>query len=109
MTPRLLFPHPKPFEGGPIFQESFVNFNINVRVFVRLMSPRTFSSRQGVGTFCEAVQFKFGQEVGVYGRVGAGYWVKSNCPTASSRADGMVFPKVKVPGVWVGSCRPLTG
>ena len=50
MTPRELFPQPKPLEGGPICHESFVNFSIRVSVLVRLISPRAFSSRQGVGT-----------------------------------------------------------
>src|SRR6266481_737354 len=65
ITPSELLPQPKPLEGGPICQESFVYLSINVRVFVRLMSPRAFSSRQGVGTFCDAVQFMNGQEVDV--------------------------------------------
>src|SRR5260370_37500361 len=107
MTPRALFPQPKPLEGGPICQESFVNFNIKVRVFVRLMSPRTLSSRQGVGTFCDAVQFRNGQEVEVYGSVGVGYCVKANCPPGLSWAFGMWFgfwwpPKPKLPGAPVG-------
>src|SRR6266404_2597012 len=51
ITPSGLFPQPKPADGGPRTQESFVNFNIRVRLFERLMSPRMFSSRQGEVVF----------------------------------------------------------
>src|SRR6266581_966831 len=47
--PRLLSPQNPPL-FGPIFQESLVKRSIAVRVLVRLMSPRTCSSRQFVGT-----------------------------------------------------------
>src|SRR5690242_10492112 len=48
--PRLLLPQPKPPSGGPSCQESLVKRIMARRLLVKLMSPRTFSSRQFVGT-----------------------------------------------------------
>src|SRR5712664_2575723 len=83
ITPNGLEPQPKPAEGVPRVQESLVYFNIRVNVLVRFMSPRAFSSRQGVGVLRDFVQFKFAHGLE---RVGAGYCVKSR------RACEVVFP-----------------
>src|SRR6266404_2920563 len=104
ITPSGLFPQPKPADGGPRTQESFVNFNIRVRLFERLMSPRMFSSRQGEGVLRDFVQFKFVQGSD---SVGAGYWV------ISRRACEVVFPtmlvpKLKLPEGPAGSWSPGT-
>src|SRR2546427_9303443 len=61
MTPNGLLPQPKPAEGTPSVHASLVNLSIKVKVLLRLMSPRAFSSRQGVGVFKDFVQFKLTQ------------------------------------------------
>src|SRR6266702_3608258 len=115
ITPSGLFPQPKPADGGPRTQESFVNFNIRVRVLERLTSPRTFSSRQGEGVLREAVQFKF-----VHGldSVGLGYCVIRMRAGAAMRVCGMTSgtfgppaPTVKGPpgSPGLGSVRPAAG
>src|ERR1700687_312028 len=117
ITPKGLLPQPKPAEGVPRVQASWVYFNIKVRVLVRLMSPRAFSSRQGVGVLREAVQFKLAHGSD---RVGLGYCVKSKRPGAVTRPAGRIagtgVPALfgaspKVPPAWVGSgsVRPATG
>src|SRR6266849_9578954 len=87
ITPNGLLPQPKPAEGVPRVQASWVYFSIRVRVLVRLMSPRAFSSRHGVGVLSEAVQFKLAQGSE---RVGLGYWVMSSSPCAVERSDGRI-------------------
>src|SRR5882672_1264975 len=50
-------PQPElPTAEGPKSQESPVYFNINVIDFVRLMSPRTLSSRKKVGCLIDFAQ-----------------------------------------------------
>src|SRR6266704_3135690 len=64
--PRLLSPQ-KPMLFGPMFHESLVKRSIAVRVLVRLISPRTFSSRQFVGTPKEWVKLLSAQGSGLGG------------------------------------------
>src|SRR5207247_4470262 len=85
MTPKGLLPHPKPAEGTPSVHASLVNLSIKVKVLLRLMSPRAFSSRQGVGVFRDFVQFKLTQGSEI---VGAGYCVISKRPCEVVRPEG---------------------
>src|SRR6267143_1434140 len=68
MGPRALFPQPKP-RGGPIAQASCVYRIMARRLLVRLMSPRTFSSRQLVSTPNDLVKLLRAQG---FGSVGVG-------------------------------------
>src|SRR5260370_4615012 len=86
MTPKGLLPQPKPAEGTPNVHASLVNLSIRVKVLLRLMSPRAFSSRQGVGVFKDFVQFKLTQGSEI---VGAGYCVISKRPCVVRRDWGM--------------------
>src|ERR1700686_5531339 len=54
--PKELLPHPNPAEGGPSCHASCVYRIMSLRLLVRLTSPRTFSSRHGVGTPSDFVQ-----------------------------------------------------
>jgi len=65
ITPSELLPQPKPLEGGPICQESFVYLSINVRVFVRLMSPRAFSRAKASGRSATPSSSSSGKKVEV--------------------------------------------
>ena len=116
ITPNGLLPQPKPAEGVPRVQASWVYFSIRVSVLVRLMSPRAFSSRQGVGLLRDFVQFKF-----VHGseRVGAGYWVMSKraweVVRSWGRMAGTMVPALlrarpnAVPSLGWGSVSPFIG
>src|SRR5712692_3627693 len=116
ITPKGLLPQPKPAEGVPKVQESFVYLSIKVRVLLRLMSPRAFSSRQGVGLLSDAVQFKLAQGSD---RVALGYWVISRSACDVVRFDGRIAgtmvpallgarPKA-LPSAGLGSLSPAFG
>src|ERR1700687_1926330 len=87
MPPKGLLPPPKPAEGTPSVHASFVNLSIRVKVLLRLMSPRAFSSRQGVGVFKDFVQFKLTQGSEI---VGFGDSVTTKSPCEVVRPEGMM-------------------
>src|SRR5882672_1466790 len=105
ITPNGLLPQPKPAEGVPRVQASWVYFSIRVSVLLRLMSPRAFSSRQGVGLLRDFVQFKFAQGSE---SVGAGYCVMSRRAWEVTRFGGRTVPKLVLPVGPAGSWSPGT-
>src|SRR5882762_7679533 len=88
ITPSELFPHPTPLDGGPICQESFVNFNIKMSVFVTLMSPRAVSSRPGIRTFLQGRQLWKGQGIEGEGSRRRGILLKAKAPPRLCLAAG---------------------
>src|ERR1700737_1795845 len=95
--PRSLSPQKLPL-FGPIFHESFVKRSIAVRVLVRLMSPRTLSSRQLTGTLKLAVKLFVAQGSGF---VGLGYAWSRTCAAGLSRSAGITLGVGK-PGRFAG-------
>src|SRR5229473_4772401 len=111
ITPKLLFPHPNPPEGGPSTHESCVYRIISVRVLVRLTSPRTCSSRHGVGRFSDWVQLSDAQG---FELVGSGNILMKGMLMAVGicLVVGSVAPSDSFPTAPAGSCRagaPVTG
>src|ERR1700722_8904908 len=103
--PRLLSPQ-KLLLLGPIFQESLVNRNMAVRVLVRLISPRTFSSLQFVGTPKDFVKLVPAHGLGL---VGSGYDWRINCAAGLSRFVGITFAVGKGAPPLAGSVSPPVG
>src|SRR6267378_3258515 len=102
MTPKGLLPHPKPAEGTPSVHASLVNLSIRVKVLLRLMSPRAFSSRQGVGVFKDFVQFKLTQGSEI---------VRPEGTMAGTIVPKLLraIPKAPPGSPGLGSVSPLTG
>src|SRR5467141_5423987 len=105
MGPRLLSPQ-KPPLFGPIFQESLVKRSMAVRVLVRLISPRTCSSRQFVGTPNDLVKLLLAQGSGL---VGSGKAFRITCATGLRRPTGITLGVGKEAPPLAGSLRPPVG
>src|SRR6266446_2873696 len=111
ITPKALFPHPNPPEGGPSTHESCVSRIIRVRVLVRLTSPRACSSRHGVGRFSDLTQLS---DAHGFGFVGSGNILMKGVLMAVGicLVVGSVAPSDSFPTAPAGSCRagaPVTG
>src|SRR5207245_11510944 len=106
MGPRALLPQPKPPSGGPRVQESFVKRIIAVRVFVRLMSPRIFSSRHLVGTTKFLVKLFVAHGLAF---VGSGSAFNTTCAAGLNRALRITCGVGTVASPLAGSGNPSAG